>query len=194
MKAYLDAGGNLLDTADIYAAGASESIIGSFLPQIRRDEILVATKSFFPAGSSPNAFGASRMHLIASCEASLRRLGTDYLDLYYIHGPDPVTPLEESLRALDDLMRQGKIRYIGVSNFFGWQIAKAAAIATCKGYGAPAAGQFLYNLIHREPEREIIPARGPSDTGVTRPGRGVQPGAIVAAGTGRGYASGGGEP
>jgi aryl-alcohol dehydrogenase-like predicted oxidoreductase len=158
MKAYVDGGGNLLDTADIYAGGESESIIGSFLPQIRRDEILVATKSYFPAGSAPNAFGASRMHLIASCEASLRRLKTDYIDLFYIHGPDPVTPLEESLRALDDLTRQGKIRYVGVSNFFGWQVAKAAGIAASRDYGVMAAGQFLYNLIHREPEREIIPA------------------------------------
>jgi len=98
MKAYVDGGGNLLDTADIYAGGESENIIGSFLPQIRRDEILIATKSYFPMGSSPNVFGASRGHLIASCEASLRRMKTDYIDLYYIHGPDPVTPLEESPR------------------------------------------------------------------------------------------------
>ncbi|TFG85979.1 MAG: aldo/keto reductase [Gemmatimonadales bacterium] len=158
MKAYVDGGGNLLDTADVYAAGESERVIGSFLPQIRRDEILIATKSFFPMGGFPNAFGASRAHLVASCEASLRRLKTDYIDLYYLHGPDPVTPLEESLRALDDLTRQGKIRYVGVSNFFGWQVAKAAGIAACRDYGALAAGQFLYNLIHREPEREIVPA------------------------------------
>ncbi len=167
--AYLDAGGNCLDTADVYAGGRSEQIVGSFLPQVRRHEVIVASKFYFPTGGSasgprkpssskPNLGGASRGYVISSCEASLRRLNTDYLDLYYIHGPDPVTPMEETLRALDDLVRQGKVRYIGCSNLFGWQIAKLAGISARLGFTPPVAGQYLYNLIHREPEREIIPS------------------------------------
>jgi aryl-alcohol dehydrogenase-like predicted oxidoreductase len=166
IKAYLESGGNMLDTADVYAAGKSESIIGSLLPQLRRDEILIASKSYFPMGSGPNSFGASRKRLVASCEASLRRLNTDYIDLYYIHGPDAVAPIEESLRALDDLMRQGKIRYAGCSNFFGWQVTKAAGVAARRDYEPLIAGQFLYNLVHREPEREVIPALVDSGMGL----------------------------
>ncbi len=158
MKRYLEGGGNLLDTADVYAGGRSEEIIGTFLPQMQRDQVLVASKSYFPMGGEPNRYGSSRKHLIASCEASLRRLRTDYIDLYYLHGPDPVTPLEETLRALDDLLRQGKVRYLGCSNMFGWQIAKANGIAARRGFEPLVAGQYLYNLVHREPEREIIPA------------------------------------
>ena len=158
LKRYLEAGGNSIDTADVYAGGRSEEIVGGFLSQVGRDEVILASKFFFPMGGGPNGSGSSRKHLLASCEASLRRLRTDYLDLYYIHGPDPVTPMEETLRALDDLVRQGKVRYLGCSNLFGWQIAKAAGIAARLGYTPLVAGQYLYNLIHREPEREIIPS------------------------------------
>jgi aryl-alcohol dehydrogenase-like predicted oxidoreductase len=158
MKQYLDAGGNCLDTADVYAGGRAEEIIGSFLPQIDRDDVIIASKCFFPMGSLPNQYGVSRKHIIASCEASLRRLKTDHIDLYYIHGPDPVSPFEETMRALDDLVRQGKVRYLGCSNLFGWQIAKANGVAARLNLEGLVAGQYLYNLIHREPEREIIPA------------------------------------
>jgi len=158
LKAYLDAGGNFVDAADVYAGGKAEEIIGSFLPQVPRDRVLIASKCYFPMGTGPNTFGVSRHRVIASCEASLKRLRTDYIDLYYIHGPDPITPYEETLRALDDLVRQGKVRYLGCSNLFAWQMAKAAGILARQNLTSLVAGQFLYNLIHREPEREIIPA------------------------------------
>jgi len=116
LQAYLDAGGNFVDAADVYAGGKAEEFIGSFLPRVPRDRVLLASKCYFPMGTGPNSFGVSRHHVLASCEASLRRLRTEYLDLYYIHGPDPVTPYEETLRALDDLVRQGKVRYLGCSN------------------------------------------------------------------------------
>ena len=158
IKQFLDAGGNSLDCADVYAGGKAEEIVGRFLPQINREEVIVASKCYFPTGTRPNNFGVSRKRVIASCEASLRRLKTDYIDLYYIHGPDPVSPVEESMRALDDLVRQGKVRYLGCSNLFGWQIAKASGIAARMNLEGLVAGQYIYSLIHREPEREIVPA------------------------------------
>lgn len=158
LKAYLDAGGNFIDAADIYAGGRSEEIIGFFLPHVNRDELVIASKCYFPMGSRPNQAGLSRKHIMASCEASLKRLRTDYLDLYYIHGPDPVTSYEETLRALDDLVRQGKVRYLGCSNLFGWQVAKAAGVAARMGLEPLSAGQYIYSLIHRELERELIPS------------------------------------
>jgi aryl-alcohol dehydrogenase-like predicted oxidoreductase len=160
IQAYLDAGGNFIDTADVYAGGKSEEIIGTFMPQIKRDEVVIASKCFFPMGGFPNAQGLSRKHIIASCDNSLKRLKTDYIDLYYIHGPDPISSMEETMRAMDDLVRQGKVLYLGCSNLFGWQIAKAAGIAARMNLETLVAGQYLYNLINREPEREIIPARG----------------------------------
>jgi aryl-alcohol dehydrogenase-like predicted oxidoreductase len=128
------------------------------MSQINRDEVILSSKCYFPMGDLPNMYGVSRKRIIASCEASLKRMRTDYVDLYYIHGPDPVSPLEESMRALDDLVRQGKVRYLGCSNIFGWQIAKAAGVAARMNLEPFVAGQYLYNLIHREPEREIVPA------------------------------------
>ena len=157
IKKYLEAGGNFLDCADVYAGGSAENIVGKFLPKIRRDEVVIASKCYFPMGDKPNSYGVSRKHVIASCEASLKRLKTDYIDLYYIHGPDPVSPLEESMRALDDLVRQGKVRYLGCSNLFSWQIAKAGGISARMNLEGLVAGQYLYNLIHRELEREVIP-------------------------------------
>lgn len=158
MKRYIDSGGNFLDCADVYAGGKTEEILGTFLPDIQRDRIILASKCYFPMGDSPNAHGLSRKHMMASCESSLKRMKTDYIDLYYLHGPDPVSPMEETMRALDDLVRQGKVRYLGCSNLFGWQIAKANGIAARMNLEKLVAGQYLYNLIHREPEREIIPA------------------------------------
>jgi len=158
MKRYVDAGGNVIDTADVYAGGKAEEIIGNFLPQVKRDDVIIASKCYFPAGSLPNNYGLSRKHVMASCETSLRRMKTDHIDLYYVHGPDPISPYEETMRALDDLVRQGKVRYLGCSNIFGWQIAKAAGISERMNLERFVAGQYLYNLIHREPEREIIPS------------------------------------
>ena len=155
---YLDQGGNSIDCADVYAGGRSEEIVGTFLPRIDRGNVVIASKCYFPAGKGPNQFGLSRKHVIASCEASLRRLRTDYIDLYYIHGPDPITPLEETMRALDDLFRQGKIRYLGCSNLFGWQLAKIQGLAPRFNMDGLVAGQYIYSLLHRELEREIIPA------------------------------------
>ena len=158
LKGYVTAGGNHIDCADVYAGGRSEEIVGRFLPQIDREEVVIASKCYFPMGDKPNSFGFSRKHIIASCEASLKRLKTDYIDLFYIHGPDPVTPFEESMRALDDLVRQGKVRYLGCSNLFGWQIAKAAGVAEKLSLEGLIAGQYIYSLVHRELEREVIPA------------------------------------
>jgi aryl-alcohol dehydrogenase-like predicted oxidoreductase len=158
LKAYLDAGGNFIDCADIYAGGRSEEIVGFFLPQVSRDDLVIASKCFFPMGPLPNQSGLSRKHVLAACEASLKRLRTDYLDLYYLHGPDPVSSYEETLRAMDDLVRQGKVRYLGCSNLFAWQVAKAAGVAGRMGLERLTAGQYIYSLIHRELERELIPA------------------------------------
>lgn len=166
IQQYLDAGGNSLDTADIYAGGRAEEVIGSFLPQIQRDDVIIASKCYFPSKNAPNSFGNSRKHIIAACETSLRRMNTDYIDLYYLHGPDPMSPLEESMRALDDLVRQGKVRYLGCSNLFAWQFVKANGIAARLNLEALVAAQYLYNLIHREPEREIIPAAVDAGMGI----------------------------
>ncbi len=158
IQRYLDAGGNFIDSADVYAGGKAEEIVGRILPALPRDRIILASKCYFPMGEAPNAYGLSRKHIMDSCEASLKRLKTDYIDLYYLHGPDPLTPLEETMRALDDLVRQGKTRYLGCSNIFSWQIVKANGIAERIHLEKLVAGQYLYNLIHRELEREVIPA------------------------------------
>jgi aryl-alcohol dehydrogenase-like predicted oxidoreductase len=158
LKQYFEAGGNHIDCADVYAGGRSEDIVGTFLPQVNRDEVVLASKCYFPMENKPNQFGVSRKHVISACEASLKRLNTDYIDLYYIHGPDPVTPYVETLRAYDDLVRQGKVRYLGCSNLFSWQIAKACGISARMNLEGLIAGQYIYSLIHRELEREVIPA------------------------------------
>lgn len=158
IKKYVDGGGNFIDCADVYAGGKAEEIIGTFLPQVRRDDFIIATKCYFPMGNLPNSYGLSRKHIITSCESSLKRMKTDYIDLYYIHGPDPISSIEETMRALDDLVRQGKVRYLGCSNLFAWQVAKANGIAARMNLEKLVAGQYLYNLIHRELEREVIPA------------------------------------
>ena len=167
LQSFVDAGGNFIDTANVYAGGAAEEIVGRFLREAPRERIVLASKASMPVGSQPNFFGASRKHILAACEASLRRLQTDYLDLYYLHGPDPVTPLEETFRAYDDLVRQGKVRYVGVSNLFGWQIATATGVARRLGLAPLVAGQYIYSPIHRELEQEVIPAAVAGGIGLT---------------------------
>lgn len=158
IRSFIDAGGNFVDTADIYSNGISEEFLGRSLEGVPRDDMVIATKGFFRMGSSPNSKGLSRKHMISACEASLKRLGTDYLDLYQIHGPDPKTPIEETLRALDDLVRQGKARYAGCSNLYAWQLVRANATAEKINAARFASGQYLYNIIARDVEREILPA------------------------------------
>lgn len=155
---FLDAGGNFIDTADMYAGGLSEEMLGEIICPHCRDDLVVATKCWFRMGPSPNAKGLSRKHVFEAVEASLRRLKTDYIDLYQVHGPDPYTPLEETLRALDDLVRSGKVRYLGCSNYFGWQISQANGLAERLGLHRFVSAQHMYSLLRRDVEREILPA------------------------------------
>jgi aryl-alcohol dehydrogenase-like predicted oxidoreductase len=157
-QTFLEAGGNFIDTADMYSAGDSERMLGDILKDTPRDAIVLATKCWFPTGSPVTARGLSRKHIVEACEASLKRLGTDFVDLYQFHGPDPYTPIEESLRAADDLIRAGKVRYLGCSNFYGWQIARANGMAAVRGYEPLVSAQHLYNLVRRDIEREVLPA------------------------------------
>ena len=152
----LDAGVSFFDTADIYSAGASEDILGKAI-QGRRSDVLISTKATFPMGEGPLQRGSSRHHLLEACEASLTRLGTDYIDVYFMHGPDGVTPVEETLRALDDLISQGKIRYIGCSNFSGWQLMKSLSVSEKHGLHRYTVYQGYYSLIGRDYEWELMP-------------------------------------
>lgn len=156
MDHYLDAGGNHLDTANGYAEGRSEEIIGRYLKNGKRQDIILATKVRFPTGTGPNDVGLSRLHIMDSVEASLRRLQTDYIDLLYLHCWDPVTPIEETVRALDDVVRSGKVRYLGISNFKGWQLMKAQGLARHLGYSPFIAAQYQYSLIKRDLEYEFL--------------------------------------
>lgn len=156
LNAYLESGGNFIDTADGYADGASETILGKGLKG-RRDDVVLATKVFFPAGAGANRKGLSRKHILWGIEASLRRLQTDYVDLYQVHCFDAHTPLEETLSTLDALVKQGKVRYIGCSNFAAWQLAKALGISALHGYARFDCLQPQYSLICRSIEREILP-------------------------------------
>lgn len=152
----LDAGVNMVDTADIYSAGRSEEIIGEALAG-RRERVLVATKARFPTGEGPNERGLSRHHIVRACEDSLKRLRTDRIDLYWLHQWDGVTPLEETLRALEDLTAAGKIDYWGVSNFSGWHLMKMLAAAESAGLRKPVSQQIHYSLQAREAEYELLP-------------------------------------
>ncbi len=167
IRRYIDTGGNCLDLADIYAGGRSEEIVGSLMPELNRDGLIIASKCSLPSGPATTQFGANRKQIIASCEKSLKRLNTDYIDLYHIHVPDPVTPFEETLRAMDDLVRQGKVRYTGSSMFFGWQLTKAQGVSATHNLEKMVAGQYIYGLIHRELERETIPAAIDAGIGIT---------------------------
>ena len=153
----IDAGINLIDTADIYSMGASEELVGEALGG-RRDRVLLATKARFAMGSGPNDAGLSRHHLIEACEASLRRLGTDHIDLYQVHEWDGQTPLEETLGALEDLVRAGKVRYVGCSNFAGWQVMKALGVAERRLLPRFVSQQVYLSLQERSAEYEIVPA------------------------------------
>ena len=153
----LDAGVNLVDTANAYSHGRSEEILGSAMAG-RRERLLVATKVRFRMGEGPNELGLSRRHIVAQCEASLRRLRTDRIDLYQMHQWDGMTPLEETLEAFDTLVRTGKIRYVGVSNFAGWQLMKTMETARVGGSVAPVSQQIYYSLESRDAEYELIPA------------------------------------
>jgi 1-deoxyxylulose-5-phosphate synthase len=158
VNAFIEGGGNFIDTADAYSAGESERMLAAIMKDHKRDDFVLATKAFFPQGDAVTQRGLSRKHLVEACEQSLKRLGTDFIDLYQFHGPDPFTPIEETMRAADDLIRSGKVRYIGCSNFYGWQIARANGIAARKGYEPLVSAQHLYNLVRRDIEREILPA------------------------------------
>lgn len=160
LERYLDAGGNFIDTADVYTTGASESIIGRWLARNpgRRDGVVIATKGRFPMGGGPNDLGLSRTHLRTALDASLRRLGVDHIDLYQMHAWDALTPIEETLRFLDDAVTAGKISYYGFSNYLGWQLTKAVQVARGNGWTAPVTLQPQYSLIVRGIEHEVVPA------------------------------------
>jgi len=155
----LDAGINFIDTADVYAGGMSEQITGQALKNLRiaRDRVIVATKVFGETGPGPNARGASRGHIFDAVAASLKRLQLDHIDLYQIHGFDPATPIEETMRALDHLVQRGLVRYVGVSNWAAWQIAKALGIADRRGLARIESLQAYYTVAGRDLEREIVP-------------------------------------
>jgi aryl-alcohol dehydrogenase-like predicted oxidoreductase len=152
----LEAGVNMFDTADVYAAGRSEEVLGKAIAG-RRAQTIIATKASFRTGPGENDLGNSRHHLISACEASLRRLGTDYIDLYQMHGFDALSPVEETLSTLDTLVRSGKVRYIGCSNFSGWHLMKSLAASDRRGWPRYVAHQVYYSLVGRDFEWELMP-------------------------------------
>jgi aryl-alcohol dehydrogenase-like predicted oxidoreductase len=160
MDSYAAAGGNFIDTADVYSQGISEEIVGRWLVARPTEaaQMVIATKGRFPMGKGPNDLGLSRRHLGTALDASLKRLGVAQIDLYQMHAWDALTPIEETLRFLDDAVRAGKIAYYGFSNYLGWHIAKAAQIARYEGYTAPVTLQPQYNLLVRDIEHEIVPS------------------------------------
>lgn len=154
----IELGINFLDTADMYSNGVSEEILGQAWPQFaRREEVVIATKAFAPTGPGPNERGLSRKHLFDAIDGSLRRLKTDYVDLYQIHRLDGTTPIEETLEALHDIVKAGKARYLGVSNVFAWQLMRMLATCDARGWTRPISVQNHYNLAYREEEREMLP-------------------------------------
>jgi len=152
----LDAGVNMFDSADVYSDGEAETILGKTIKG-RRDQVLISTKGTFRTGTGPNDVGSSRHHITQTCEASLRRLGTDYIDIYQLHGFDALTPMEEVMQTLDGLVRAGKIRYLGVSNFSGWHLMKSLAVSEKYGLARHVAHQAYYSLVGREYEWELMP-------------------------------------
>ncbi|QFQ88507.1 aldo/keto reductase [Paracoccus kondratievae] len=159
VRAALDAGINFIDTANVYAGGESERILGQAIRNlgIPRDDVVIATKVLGPMGEGPNARGASRAHIMAQARASLKRLETDHIDLYQIHGFDPLTPMTETLEALDTLVRQGHVRYIGLSNWAAWQVVRAVGITEARKLAPILSLQAYYTLVGRDLEREIVP-------------------------------------
>lgn len=160
MTAFVEGGGTFFDTADVYSSGASEEIVGRWLAQHPTDagQVVVATKGRFPMGEGPNDVGLSRRHLRVALDSSLRRLGVDHIDLYQLHAWDGLTPLEETLRFLDDAIGQGKIAYYGFSNYLGWQLTKAVHVARAHGWSPAVTLQPQYNLLVRDIEHEVVPA------------------------------------
>ena len=153
-----DAGINFFDTADMYSDGLSEDILGRAVREFgRRDEAVIATKVFYPTGGGPNDRGLSRKHIMSAIDRSLRRLGTDYVDLYIIHRWDPDTPLEETLSALDDIVTAGKVRFLGASSMYAWQFMKALSLQAQHGWARFVSMQNLYNLVYREEEKDMLP-------------------------------------
>jgi aryl-alcohol dehydrogenase-like predicted oxidoreductase len=161
----LEAGVNVFDTANSYSDGGSEAMLGQAI-QGYRDQIVLATKVFGRMGSGPNDLGLSRAHIIHACEASLRRLNTDYIDLYQAHGFDAYTPLEETLAAFDHLIQSGKVRYVGCSNYSGWHLMKALAVSERHGYQPYISQQVYYSLIGRELEQELVPLSLDQNVGI----------------------------
>ncbi|RZA01447.1 MAG: aldo/keto reductase [Sphingobacteriaceae bacterium] len=151
----LDAGVNLFDTANVYSNGMAEEILGQAIKGLQ-NRVLISTKATFPMGNGPNDYGSSRTHLIAACEASLKRLGVDHIDIYHMHGFDANTPMEETLHALDDLITSGKIRYIACSNFSGWHLMESLSISERYGWSRYIAHQAYYTLLDREFEWELM--------------------------------------
>src|SRR5688500_9800744 len=152
----IDAGVNFFDCADTYSDGLAEEILGKAVNR-KRAKVLISTKATFPMGTGPNDMGSSRYHIIEACEASLKRLDTDYIDVYHMHGFDANTPVEETLRALDDLVQAGKVRYIACSNFSGWHLMKSLAVSDRYGWNRYVAHQVYYSLASREYEWELMP-------------------------------------
>jgi len=153
----MDAGVNFFDTANVYSRGTSEEILGQALEGIARDRVLISTKATFKMGDGPNDYGSSRLHLIKSAEDSLKRLKTDYIDIYHMHGFDGNTPVEETLHALEDLITSGKVRYIACSNFSGWHLMKSLSVSEKYGWAKYIAHQAYYSLLDREFEWELMP-------------------------------------
>lgn len=167
MDRYVDAGGTFLDTADVYSKGTSETIVGRWMAERgNRDQLTIATKGFFPMGDGPNDTGASRAHLTAALDASLERLQTDHVDLYQVHCWDPATPIEETLATLDGFVRSGKARYVGVSNYRGYQLQKAVDLTRSLGLTELVTLQPQYNLLARELEWEVLPVCATEGLGV----------------------------
>src|SRR5436190_8561067 len=152
----LDAGVNLFDTANVYSHGMAEEILGKALNGLR-DKVMISTKATFKMGDDPNDYGSSRFHLVKQCEASLRRLQTDHIDIYHMHGFDANTPVEETLKTLDTLVQSGKVRYIACSNFSGWHLMKSLSVSERHGWSKYVAHQAYYSLLNREFEWELMP-------------------------------------
>jgi aryl-alcohol dehydrogenase-like predicted oxidoreductase len=156
-EAFREAGGTFFDTADVYQGGESERVLGELLAK-DRDEVVIATKAYGPTGDGPNARSSSRRHLVAAVDASLERLGTDWIDLYQLHSWDVTTPLEETLSTLEDLVREGKVLHVGISNFLGWQLERAVRMQEAAGYDRFVSLQPQYSLVERQIELETLPA------------------------------------
>jgi len=153
----MGAGMNMFDTADIYSDGQSETVLGKALAHLKREDVLISTKATFRLGKGPNDVGSSRYHLIQAAEHSLKRLGTDYIDLYHLHAFDATSPVEETLRALDDLVTEGKVRYIACSNFSGWHLMKSLSVSERYGWSRYVGHQAYYSLVGRDYEWELMP-------------------------------------